>query len=157
LEIGPGTDAATASKAHWLPRKFKPLRFGQATLAFLLPLAVACSSERSTETSIERDARVLRAFTVPPAAQNLDVSSVERVNSTVRVSWEFETTWSWEQYSRWAADHLKRQSHFTQGPGGRESLDFIKELPGDTYAIRIELAKPGPPLSIRVIFRAWAS
>lgn len=132
-------------------------RIGQAILAVLIPIGAACSSEPSAESSIERDARTLRDLTVPPAAQGLDVSSVERVNSTVRVSWEFETTGSWQAYARWAADRLKGQGRFTEGPEGRESLDFIKQLPGDTNAIRIELAKPGPPLLIRVVFRAWAS
>jgi hypothetical protein len=62
-------------------------------LALLFPLAVACSSEPA-ESSIEREARAARGLTVPPAVRGLDVSNVEHVNSTIQVSWEFQTTWS---------------------------------------------------------------
>ena len=85
------------------------------------------------------------------------MSGIEHIDSTIRVSWEFQTTWSWEQYERWAADRLKRQGHFTQSPQRQGSLDFTGELPGDTHTIRIEVAKPGPALVVRVVFRAWAS
>ena len=132
-------------------------RFGRAILAVLFPLAGYCSSDPGAESAIERDARALRDLTVPPAARSLDVAGVERINSTVRVSWVFETTWGWQQYARWATDRLKRQGRFTEGPEGRESLEFLKQLPGDTHVLRIELMKPGPPALVRVVFRAWAS
>jgi hypothetical protein len=132
-------------------------RVGRAILSVLFPLALACSSEPSPETSIDRDARAIRELTVPSAAKSLDVSSVEWLNSTARFSWELETTWSWEQYARWVTDRLEREGHWTPGPGDRESLDFIRQLPGDTHVVRIEAARPGPPLLIRVTFRAWAS
>lgn len=132
-------------------------RVGRAIFVVLLPLAVACSSEPNAESAIERDAQALRDLTLPPASKSLEVSSAERVNSTVRVSWVFETTQTWEEYARWVADRFAKQGHFTQGPESRDSLDFISELPGDTHVVRIDLVRQGPPAFVRVTLRAWAS
>ncbi len=131
-------------------------RFGWATLALLLPFAAACSTEPSAESSIERDARVLRELTIPPTARNLDVSSVERINSTARVSWEFETTWSWEQYAKWVTERLEKQGHFAAAARGIDRLNLLKLLAGDTHAVEVDALKPGPPASVRVVFRSWA-
>lgn len=135
-------------------------RFRRPTPAFLLPLlplVVACSTEPSAESSIEREARALRELTVPPAARNLDVSSVERINSTGRVSWEFETTWSWEQYGEWVTERLEKRGHFAAAARGINRLNFLKLLAGDTHAVEVDALKPGPPALVRVVFRSWAS
>lgn len=130
-------------------------RVGSAILAVLV--AVACSEKPDAGDSIERHIQVIRELTFPPGASGLLSSGLERTQWSARLSSEFQIDWSWEDYARWVGDRLRNQGGFAQSADSRGSLTFIKHLPGDTHTVRVEQVKPGPPLLVRVVFRAWPS
>lgn len=125
-------------------------------LTVLLTTVAGCTSKIQPDEALRHEAETLHKITVPSGTTNCSSSGIERVNAMVRVSWEFETMQAWEDYERHVSDGLRREG-FTGSAEAQGRLDFVKQLPGDTHAIRVELLRPRPPLLIRATFRAWAS
>lgn len=90
--------------------------------------------------------------TMPPGASLVSFSGLTRNESGVSAEWEVATGMTWSAYALWVKDHLGKD--FSAGPGERSPLSFRKVLPGDEVSLRVERLPSGPPLHVRVTFRA---
>jgi len=67
-------------------------------------------------------------------------------------TWNVETDLTWKDYSSVVKKRIP--SGFERKTTTDDKLWFVKSLPGDALTVEIEQASPGPPLRVRVRFRA---
>jgi hypothetical protein len=127
---------------------------GKRLLAAVVAVAFAfgCGGDRGKEEGFDELARQIRELTVP-AGSSVEVSSVERTESTARMFWQFETSSSWESYRSPVVDRLiaKGGFHVTRQDG--LSVALSRTLPGDVHLVRIEATRTG---EVRVTLVAYA-
>lgn len=125
-------------------------RRGRAfALAALLLFAGSC---REPEPWSEQGVQELVERTMPPGASLVSFSGLTRDESGVSAEWEIATGMAWSAYVLWIKVRLGKD--FSTGPGERSPLSFRNVLPGDEVSLRVERLLPGPPLHVRVTFRA---
>jgi hypothetical protein len=112
-------------------------------------MGLSCANSDEDLGGLQAD---LQRLTVPPRAEVLSSSAVERRGWSVEASWEFETTLAWPDYQVWLRGRMV--GYTTTSDGKR--LTLVRELPGDVVRLTVDEMQSVSPVRIRVAFAASA-
>lgn len=129
------------------------MKHAAIALAILVASTSGCTEHPEP---MRQDLDRIEQLVVPEGATHLVSSGMERKNSTVSASWEFETTLSWPEYLKRIEALLQKEGFARRGQADHP-VDFLKPLPGGACTVRAERQRAGSPLAVRITFLAWAS
>jgi len=105
------------------------------------------------DRELEQEVLALQGRMRPPNAQLLIEAELVRNSQSAAANWEYESDWSWTEYSTWLKGKL-----FDYEPvdSDHAKMHFRRRLPNDVFQLDVESAETqrGPPVRIRVSFRA---
>ncbi len=130
-------------------------RPGNRLLAAVVAVAFAfgCGGDRGKKEGFDELARQIRELTVP-AGSSVEVSNVERTESTARTSWQFEISSTSESYRSWVVDRLGARGGFHVTSQNGASVALSRTSPGDVHLVRVEAIRTGK-VRVTLIAYAW--
>jgi hypothetical protein len=123
---------------------------GVAGLAGLILYSQDWSSD-GWHPYLRRTVAQYQEITVPAGARNCVISDVERPSGfSVRVTWEFRSDLTWQEYREWALPRLLRT--FKKGDEKEKKMCFSRQVDGDLHTLTIEPVADSKDGIIRVTF-----
>jgi len=117
------------------------------TAAFLCA-SLSCGRAPDADALLTKQADEIESLTVPPNAEALFRSSVDRNGVAVKIHWDFETAWTRNEYGRWLTEQLQPKFEIARNIDSR--LAFARYSGGETESIDVGLAPKADRLHVRI-------
>lgn len=121
---------------------------------YLMFSAIGCNSSSTSDFDFEQAAASIRASTTPKDARVVNVVATSHSDFHIESSWEVESNSTWKEYTEDVRGRLP--SGYALKKAEAESFFFYKSLDRDSLTVEVQRISVGPPIRVRVTFRASA-